>query len=166
MMNVGTKIDHRPWPMDDHEAMLEFAKGKESALEFGPGASTLTFFIAGVKIVHSYEYDPVWKERAIRLLRPSVPQGVEFEVYDFKPVDYGFVKKLPRYDIALVDSPKGTRNPPGQPSPRLITLKWALACADTVLLHDCDRPGEQLAVQMAGVMLTEKLTEKLWRVSL
>ena len=138
-------------PFEDYAILLEEAKGCKSALEFGPGISTLALLEAGVGLIDTLEYNPKYA----KLSRENFAQYKQVSVYDYenKPELFDLTSQHTRgilkYDVAFVDSPigspgKGWDKLPGQEHlARYNTVLYAVTQAKKTLLHDAHRPGEQ-----------------------
>lgn len=129
-------------PREDYDIILEYAHGKESALEFGPGASTLALVEAGVLEIHSYEYQMPYLSAAQSRFAPY--PHVKIRRFDnVAEIDI----PADEYDIAVVDSPiagkKWVQIPGQEGLARFNTVMAALKYSPLVLLHDANRPGER-----------------------
>jgi hypothetical protein len=136
----------------DYALLMEQARGAKSALEFGPGSSTLALIEVGVGRILTCEYDEGWREKAKEKFK-DFPQVEIIPFYD-EPEARADIEG--QFDIAFVDSPKGYKNIPGLTPPggrkrhkgqedcsRLNTCLLALKHAPVVLLHDAARPLER-----------------------
>lgn len=135
----------------DYGLLMEHAKGAKSALEFGPGSSTLALIEAGVGRILTCEYDEGWREKAKEKFK-DFPQVEIIPFYD-EPEARADIEG--QFDIAFVDSPKGYKAHPSLPPggrkrhkgqedcSRLNTCLLALKHAPVVLLHDTARPLER-----------------------
>jgi len=128
--------------------------GAKTALEFGPGISTLALIEAGLERVVTLEYDPEWFDKAKERFR-EYPQ-VEVRRFWDEPEARAELEPDERFDVAFVDSPKGYKNIPGVTPPggrkrhpgqedcsRFNTCLLALKHAPIVYLHDAYRPLER-----------------------
>jgi hypothetical protein len=139
------------FPFVDYGMLVKEATGVKSALEFGPGISTLALIEAGVERIVTLEHDPIWFDKAVKQFK-DYPQ-VEVRPYKDEPVVEADVEG--KFDIAFVDSPKGfvhmvrgvegsRKKHPGQEDcSRLNTCLFALKHAPIVYLHDAFRPLER-----------------------
>lgn len=135
----------------DYGMLLKEAAGVKSALEFGPGISTLALIEAGVEKIVTLEHDPKWFDAAVAQFK-DYPQ-VSVRTYKDEPVVEADVEG--EFDIAFVDSPKGfvhvvrnvegtrKRHPGQEDCSRLNTCLFALKHAPIVYLHDACRPLER-----------------------
>jgi hypothetical protein len=161
------KTEQRILPFDDYGAILESAKGCKTALEFGPGSTTLALIEAGVEQITSYEYHAKWLAEMQKRLK-DYPQ-VTIKKFDDVPV-LTMLEPV-RFDIAVVDSPPGGKNStrivhPGQEGlSRFNTLKYAIEHADIVVMHDCDREDELNSIASLGAKY-EMLSRKVARIYL
>lgn len=127
--------------------------GAKTALEFGPGYSTLALIESGLEKIVTLEHDLQWFEKAREQFR-DYPQ-VEIRSYKDEPEAIADLKPDETFDIAVVDSPKGFTHQmpatsglrkvhPGQEDcSRLNTCLLALKHAPIVYLHDARRPLER-----------------------
>ncbi len=116
----------------------------KSALEFGPGHSTLALIESGLECIVTCEHDEGWREKAMAKFR-EFPQ-VRVTTYLNEPVAVAEIDR--NFDIAFVDSPKGYKagrlvHPGQEDCSRLNTCLLALKHAPIVLLHDAIRPLER-----------------------
>ena len=125
--------------------------GAKSALEIGPGISTLALIESGLERIVTLEHDDEWYAVAVEKFKdyPQVTVGR----YVDDPVATGDIVGV--FDMAFVDSPKGFHRPipgirgvrkvhPGQEDcSRLNTCLLALKHAPVVYLHDATRPLER-----------------------
>lgn len=136
-------------PREDYDIIVELARGSESAIEFGPGVTTLALVEAGVAHIHTYEYQRAWYTTARRRFRGFT--GVRVGLFRNEAV-VEVKDAMESYDIAVVDSPiagKKWRQIRGQEGlARLNTLQCALRHADTVILHDANRAGERRTIDL------------------
>jgi hypothetical protein len=145
------KEQQNTFPFVDYGMLLREVAGAKSALEFGPGISTLALIEAGVGRIVTLEHDPIWFVKAKEKFK-DYPQ-VEVRPYKDEPVVEADVEG--EFDIAFVDSPKGfvhvvrgvegaRKKHPGQEDcSRLNTCLFALKHAPIVYLHDASRPLER-----------------------
>lgn len=159
--------ERRIFSFDDYGALLEECRrlGARSALEFGPGVSTLALIEAGLDRIDTCEYQDRWLTLAAEAFRLH-PQVTARRYVNDPAVEVEGLPEGQRFDVAFVDSPLGlpSRNAlelPGQEGcNRLNTALFALARAPVVLLHDARRPGEsgtlaRLAAAGHGVTMIE-----------
>ena len=133
----------------DYGALLTEVRrvGARSALEFGPGASTLALIEGGCESILSFEHDARWLASAREQLA-AFPH-VRVERYENLPE----LRPLgAEFDLAFVDSPNGEekrriRHPGQADCARFNTVLAALQAAPLVLLHDARRPGEQATLR-------------------
>lgn len=147
---------------EDYATILKecAALGAKTALEFGPGYSTLALIEAGLDRIVSLEHNDEWLDKmAIRFA--DYPQ-VEVKRYQDEPeatADLGDES----FDVAFVDSPQGftyeikgrigRKKHPGQEDcSRLNTCILALKHAPVVYLHDARRPLERGTLQRLNAM--------------
>jgi hypothetical protein len=138
-------------PFRDYAALLKEFQGVKTALEFGPGVSTLALIEAGVEKIVTLEHLAEWYDKALEKFK-DYPQ-VEIRQYYDEPTVLADVEE--DFDVALVDSPKGfthevievlgvRKKHPGQEDcSRLNTCLFALDRAPLVYLHDAYRPLER-----------------------
>ena len=132
-------------PREDYAILLREAEGKKSVLEFGPGFSTYAFIEAGVPRILGCEYLDKWFAFAKERFKDH-PQVEVVRFYDEPEARADIGDE--RFDLALVDSPKGyagarTIHPGQEDCSRLNTCLLALQHAPIVLLHDAARPLER-----------------------
>lgn len=144
-------VERSVFSFDDYGALLGECRrlGADTALEFGPGVSTLALIEGGCRRVVSCEYDPVWADRA----------KLDFRDHPVEVLSYGNRPNVEVeglgdevFDIAFVDSPVGQgRRRVAQPDApecnRLNTVMFALTRAPVVFLHDARRPGETATLE-------------------
>jgi hypothetical protein len=135
MERNGASIDER-----DEQFLREWIQKHEikTVLEFGPGMSTVLFGRLGLK-VHSVELDPAYLAQA-----PRVP-GCWLHSWSGNNIEALSELGLPPlFDLGFVDGPNGYSAP-------LARLLSALYCAErcrVLVLHDSNRPDEQLILQV------------------
>lgn len=164
------KVEQAIMPFDDYGAIVSECRriGAETAIEFGPGSTTLALFEGGCRSVISYEYDPMWIDKSLARIGPVKPENVEWEIRKFENVPV-IELDCPRVDIAVVDSPIGVESRrhvshPGQKGlSRYNTLKFALTKSDCVLIHDAERKAEQATIAALNAK-HEMLSRKVARV--
>jgi hypothetical protein len=146
-------VQEHTFPFADYGKLIEEVQklGAKTALEFGPGISTLALIESGLERIVTCEHDDEWFEKAKEKFR-EYPQ-VEVVRYWDEPeatseavgvFDVGFVDS-PKGFTHLVPSIRGTRKKhPGQEDcSRLNTCLLALKHAPVVYLHDTNRPLER-----------------------
>ena len=131
---------------EDYGLIIEEVKraNAKTALEFGPGASTLALIESGLERIVTCEHDRGWREKAKTKFR-DFPQ-VKVIAYLNEPIAVAEIDR--KFDIAFVDSPQGYVGArvvhPGQEDwSRLNTCLLALEHAPIVVLHDAIRPLER-----------------------
>lgn len=149
-------VESGTFPFEDYRALMGFADGANSALEFGPGLSTLALIEAGVKHILTLEHDPEWHRKAVEEFKPY--RGVHVARYEnVAPVALcEALEGHPQFDLAFVDSPSGVYfdHPdkskagrvvfPGQEDcSRLNTCLAALRHSPILYLHDWFRANER-----------------------
>jgi hypothetical protein len=124
--------------------------GAKTALEFGPGASTLALVDAGLEKIVTLEHDPDWLATQADKFKDLSQVRVARYVDD--PIVTA--DENGEFDIAFVDSPQGfhyripgrvsrKRHPGQEDCSRLNTCLFALDHAPVVILHDATRPLER-----------------------
>ena len=160
------KVETPTLPFMDYGAIIEEVKriGAKTALEFGPGYSTLALIESGLDRIVTCEHDEEWfgkaKERFEEYPRVSVKR---YE--DVAPTaQLAGVVTDETFDLCFVDSPKGYNAQPGMPPggrtihpgqedcSRLNTCLAALDRAPIVLLHDATRPLERATLGRLNAM--------------
>jgi hypothetical protein len=141
------KVEQGTFPFTDYQALMTFAKGAKSALEFGPGISTNALIEAGVPEIVTLECHPESLRKAVEALKgfPGV------KVLDYENVaPVALCEALnghPQFDLALVDSPRGqqerVRLDGQEDCSRLNTCLLALKYSPIVYLHDWFRANER-----------------------
>jgi hypothetical protein len=138
-------------PFRDYAALLKEFQGAKTALEFGPGVSTLALIEAGVEKIVTLEHLAEWYDKALEKFK-DYPQ-VEIRQYYDEPTVLADVEE--DFDVALVDSPKGFTHEViealgvrkvhqgMEDCSRLNTCLFALDRAPIVYLHDAYRPLER-----------------------
>lgn len=134
---------------EHYDEIVRLATGCKTALEFGPGATTLALIEAGCERIHTFDHVEKWADHYRREFA-AYPQVSVGEYVNLPRVAFvggeGLPTPLMGYDIAIVDGPQGdrTRTPlAGQEScSRLNTLMIAVERAPLVILHDANRRGE------------------------
>lgn len=143
---------------DDYQALMDECHrlGAHSALEFGPGASTLALVEAGLDRIVTLEHDPKW--RAIATERCAAHPQVRVLAYsNARTIDPKLLAGE-ALDLAFVDSPVGiearsAQRFPGQENcSRLNTTLFALDRAPVALLHDAKRPGERETLRRVAAL--------------
>ena len=143
------------FPLADYGLLMREVKrtGAKTALEIGPGASTLALIEAGLEKIVTLEHEEEWYEKAIERFKeyPQVTVGR----YKDEPVVTADEIANQEFDIAFVDSPKGftwpvpgvkgtrKKHPGMEDCSRLNTCLFALERAPIVFLHDAHRPLER-----------------------
>ena len=150
-------------PFIDYAFIIEEVKrlGAKTALEFGPGYTTLALIEAGVEKIVSLEDNREWAAKKREEFAPY-PQ-VTVAHYDNKPQVTADPIAAQEFDLAIVDAPAGfTHKIPGrvgrvvhpgqEDCSRLNTCLFALQRAPVVLLHDARRPLERGTLGRLHVM--------------
>lgn len=147
------KVQQNTFPFEDYGILMKEVKGAKSALEFGPGISTLALIEAGLERIVTLEHDDEWFAAAVERFK-DYPQ-VQVKRYWDEPEARGEIDEGDTFDLAFVDSPKGFHLPlpgirgvrkrhPGQEDcSRFNTCLLALKHAPVVYLHDAKRPLER-----------------------
>lgn len=155
-------IERGTFPFADYGNLLKYATGAKSALEFGPGLSTLALVEAGVSEIVTCEHDPQWLQEARTRLKEF--PGVRVEEYQNVAPEALCVALdgHPQFDLAFVDSPSGVQGNakkaqrvrlPGQEDcSRLNTCLAALRHSPVVYLHDWFRANERATLGRLGAM--------------
>jgi hypothetical protein len=109
----------------------------KTAIEFGPGNSTLALIDGGVDRIETFEQ---CFDRA-KAIRGEFGAGVRVHVYapDELPIRYAL--PLTSYDLALIDGPT-VNNPPA----RLNAALFCFSLAKRVMFHDSKRDHQTLAI--------------------
>jgi hypothetical protein len=140
-------------PFRDYAALLKEFQGVKTALEFGPGVSTLALIEAGVEKIVTLEHLAEWYDKALEKFK-DYPQ-VTVARYADEPSIAAAEVAFQDFDIAFVDSPKGFTHEviealgvrkvhPGQEDcSRFNTCLFAVDKAPLVYLHDAYRPLER-----------------------
>jgi hypothetical protein len=136
---------------EEYKLILEYAQGKKSVLEFGPGSSTYAFIEANVPVIVSCESNSRWYQVA----RTKFDKKVYLIKYDhtLMPLSIPKIDK-DQFELVLVDAPIGIqanqayRVPEYEECSRINTLLYALEKAPIVLLHDAHRVGEQKSLEV------------------
>jgi hypothetical protein len=140
------------FPFAHYATLLKEATGAKTALEFGPGISTLALIEAGVEKIVSLESDPEWAKQKAEEFK-DYPQVTIGGYTDTVPV-HTTGDVLGDFDLAIVDAPAGfTYAIPGRTPrkahkefpdcSRMNTCLFALDHAPIVYLHDATRPLER-----------------------
>ena len=136
---------------EEYEILFNAAKGKQSVLEFGPGASTWAFIDANVPKIVSCEFKKKWYQKAEKEFKKRI-QLLHFEPTQM-PLQIPELENT-QFDLVFVDSPPGVQTkhaihiPNYEGFSRINTLLFALGCSDTIFLHDVHREGEQASLQL------------------
>ncbi len=136
----------------DYAAIMAAVSDAKSALEFGPGISTLALIEAGVPKIVSLEHSPDWLDKQKEKFK-DYPQVTVAAYADAVPVTADDVA-MQDFDVAFVDSPQGfwyhlpgrvsrKKHPGMEDCSRLNTCLFALERAPVVYLHDAYRPLER-----------------------
>lgn len=144
----------------EYGALLSAATGAKSALEFGPGYSTLALIEAGVGKIITLEHNDEWREKKREEFK-QYPQVRVAKYADEFPVTADEVA-FQQFDFAFVDSPQGFNELPGRVGrkrhpgyddcSRLNTCLFALEHAPVVYLHDAKRPVERATLGRLNAM--------------
>lgn len=114
----------------------------KTALEFGPGSSTLALIEGGATRVDSCEDVRGWADvYRLRLERAYDPVTIRGYVWS-DPVSVDGL--LPRYDLALIDGPHGTGR-------RGAVIEYCLAKCDAVLVPTEDQSDPGLRQVIIGL---------------
>lgn len=141
---------------------MGYAKGAKSALEFGPGLSTLALVEAGVKHIVTLEHDTRWLRKAVQALKPY-PQCRILRYENVAPEALCTSLEANRqFDLAFVDSPCGTEGLAKKPErerlagqedcSRLNTCLAALRHSKLIYLHDWFRANERATLGRLAAM--------------
>lgn len=156
------KVEQGRFPFIDYREFLGYAKRARSALEFGPGVSTLALIEAGVKHIVTCEHDPEWHRRAVEALKPY-PQCQILRYENTAPeANVVALEAHRQFDLAFVDSPCGTeglakkaeriRLVGQEDCSRLNTCLAALRHSKVVYLHDWFRANERATLGRLAAM--------------
>lgn len=146
-------VEEGRFPFIDYGELIKYASGAKSALEFGPGLSTLALIEAGVKHIVTCEHDPEWHRRSVESLKPY-PQCRVLHYDNVAPeANVEALKDNEQFDLAFVDSPSGTEGLAKKPErvklsgqeecSRLNTCLAALRHSKIIYLHDWFRANER-----------------------
>ena len=138
--------DSATFRFEDYGLLMEEVKrsGAKSALEFGPGNSTLALIESGLIHIVTCEHDKSWRKAAVTKFK-DFPQ-VKVIPYRNDPEAKADIEG--EFDIAFVDSPKGYAaarviHPGQEDCSRFNTCVLALKHSPIVILHDAMRPLER-----------------------
>lgn len=148
---------------DDYATILRecSALGAKTALEFGPGYTTLALIEAGLIKIVSLEHNEEWFEK-MKIRFAEYPQ-VEVRRYQDEPEATADLAADEQFDMAIVDSPQGfnrqirdrisRKRHPGQADcSRFNTCVLALKHAPVVYLHDANRPLERCTLERLNAL--------------
>lgn len=125
--------DYSWWTFVDYDSLLTAVERFQpaTALEFGPGGSTLALIEGGASEIHTCEDDADWAEVYRTRVASRYPGIVRLHRYE--PRDPLSIPALDhkRFDLAFIDGPK--RTPTREPA-----IRYAQARADVVLCHDAE----------------------------
>lgn len=153
-------IPTRWWGENDHRAVVAaMAKtGAKRALEFGPGASTLSLIDGGATSVDTCEDNPDWaqvyEERLVKRF-PGKDSPCDVRLHRFawpegKGLSIPALKKQ-RFDLCLIDGPRGMERRPD-------VIRFALARSNWVLI-----PLEELTSGLKMRPIVLEIAEKVGR---
>lgn len=156
------KIERGTFPFPDYGFLLKAATGAKSALEFGPGISTLALIEAGVPDIVTLEHDPEWLGKAVEALK-AYPQCRVLGYDNVAPEALcEALNGHPQFDLAFVDSPSGVegiankgqraRLAGQEDCSRLNTCLAALRHSKIIYLHDWFRANERATLGRLGAM--------------
>lgn len=126
------------WSFNDYGAVVdEVARlGAKTALEFGPGSSTLALVEGGCRSVDALEDDGHWYDvYATRLAKAGRDAGARVVLHRYTwsdPVNVPAVGGM-TFDVALIDGPRYTPN-------RVAVLLYCLERARWVILPTEEQP--------------------------
>ena len=133
-----------PWSMDRQECewLTNYCivNGIMSAIEFGPGNSTLALIDGGVLNLFTFEQD---RSRCAEMEKEllSTPacvycyEATDCPIQDWFPLDLFF-------DIALIDGPTGSSVTP----PRINSAMYCYHRCDRLIFHDSKRDFETIKI--------------------
>lgn len=117
------------WSFEDYGAVLDVMQRLTPArvLEFGPGSSTLALIEGGATHIDTCEDAPDWADVYAERLERKYPDIVHLHRYDW--VDPLTIPSIDdeRYDLALIDGPRGTDQ-------RAVVVRYALERCRAVLV--------------------------------
>lgn len=125
--------EQRWWSFNDYAAVLDVVRRlrPSTVLEFGPGSSTLALIEGGAGTVDCCEDDERWYRvyhERLELRYPKIVRMVRYLWSD--PVWIPGLEEN-RYDLALIDGPRGTPNRPAVIEYCLARCAWVLACCES-----------------------------------
>lgn len=138
-------------PQDIENLKKEIVRtGAKTVLEFGPGATTQAMLDAGVERIVTCEHIDKWLDVARERFANDDRVNV-LKYYDDMPCVVEGLADTERFDLGLVDSPKGFNpvrkvHPEAPDCSRLNTLVYAVNHCKVVLLHDATRPLERASL--------------------
>lgn len=149
------------WSFTDYGAVVDVVQhlGARRVLEFGPGSSTLALIEGGATSIDTLEDDPHWAGVHEARLAARYPAIVRVHRYVWRdpltiaPIDAA------RYDLALIDGPRGTDRRPA-------VVQYCLDRCAAVLLPTEDgnptlRPVLQMLAAARGLQLEIRETGPL-----
>jgi len=152
------KNERRTFPYEDYGQLIDEVQvsGAKTAIEFGPGISTLALIESGLEEIVTCEHDQNW----IDCYQRQYAKHKQVKFYKFKNEPEVVILDLDpdkQFDFGFVDTPKGyaaARVPlKGQEDcSRLNTCMAALERAPIVLLHDAYRPLERATLGRLNAM--------------
>jgi hypothetical protein len=124
--------------------LVEWCKKSDvrTVLEFGPGYSTNFFLEAGCKVTCA-ESDAVWIEHFKQYPESKRVELVMFKADEIPLAPWTYDMGL-RFDIAFIDAPRGDIFP----ASRINTALFAWRRCRFIAMHDTNRPGERLTVNI------------------
>lgn len=143
------------WSFNDYRAVLDTMRALTPArvLEFGPGSSTLALVEGGAAHVDTCEDDPDWAQVYEERLVTQFPDIVHLHRYTWRPDLSIPAIDGERYDLALIDGPRGTDRRPE-------VVRYALARCVAVLV-----PTEDLN-RLFRQTLTAIAAERGWTITI
>lgn len=145
------------WSLADYGAVLKVMRERkpQRVLEFGPGSSTLALIEGGASVIDSCEDNPEWLGVYDERLPRRFPQ-VRLRPYVFtNPLTVPGVDRE-RYDLALVDGPRGTDKRPA-------AIEYCLQRCDAVLAPTEDWRGDGRATVRLIETACRKLAQRYGR---
>jgi predicted O-methyltransferase YrrM len=125
--------------------------GVRTVLEFGPGYSTNFFLDAGC-VVTACESDAEWFEKFVR--QPKT-HAVRLRTFTANELPLVMAIGNERFDLAFIDAPKGNVFP----ASRINTALYAWHRCAHIAIHDTNRPGERLTVQILQALGCQIIAE-------
>lgn len=146
--------EQRWWTFEDYQTVLDVMRRirPEKILEFGPGSSTLALIEGGAASIDTCEDDSDWAQVYRERLVERFPGIVRLHSYEWSECFTIPALDGERFDLTLIDGPRGTPRRPAVLSYALLVSRWVLMPTEEYQTRAWLRP---IIVELAGARPVE-----------